>query len=694
MTTTPAPSMSETTAVVDLSAQEPAPAGSPWEDLDAYIATPRLGSLALSHDGSRLVVGVQRLSHDKTTWTSSLTEVPLDGGTPHRLTRSVEGESAAAFLRDGSLLFMSPRPLPKDSDDGESVKALWCLPARGGEAYPLARRDGGWSSVLTARSADVAVFGVPFHLGATDEKDDAERRAARKKHKVSALLHEGYPIRYWDHDIDQHMHLLVVDHLTADAALDAESFRSLGDMGAHLSGALALSEDGSTLVAGWETPQARGVTTSGLVVIDVATGERRTLLEGDQAGDLTYADPVLDRTGATLACVRMTGGSPTTAPDQKLYLVDVKTGQGRDLAPEWDRWAVPVGFSPDGATLYVSADDEGEHALFAVTVADGSVRRVAGGGFLGSLVLSPEGEWAYAVRTSYTCPGEVVRINLVSGAVDVLDCGVSYPALPGRIERLEVRADDGARVPATLILPDGAEGPAPLALWIHGGPLGSWNSWSWRWCPWLLASQGYAVLLPDPALSTGYGLDYVQRGWGAWGDKPYTDLMTITDAVCARDDIDETRTCAMGGSFGGYMANWVATHTDRFKAIVAHASLWNLESFGPTTDAAFYWAREMSPEMRAANNPCAFREHITTPMLVVHGDRDYRVPIGEGLALWWTLNEQHTQAPAELPHKFLYFPDENHWVLQPQHSKLWYATVRAFLAHHVLGEEFRRPEML
>ena len=145
------------------------------------------------------------------------------------------------------------------------------------------------------------------------------------------------------------------------------------------------------------------------------------------------------------------------------------------------------------------------------------------------------------------------------------------------------------------------------------------------------------MLLPDPALSTGYGQDYIQRGWGEWGKAPFTDLMAITDAVVQRPDIDETRTAAMGGSFGGYMANWVAGQTDRFKAIVTHASLWALDQFGPTTDAAQYWLKEMTAEMALENSPHLHVENIRTPMLVIHGDKDYRVPIGEGLRLWYEL---------------------------------------------------------
>jgi dipeptidyl aminopeptidase/acylaminoacyl peptidase len=264
---------------------------------------------------------------------------------------------------------------------------------------------------------------------------------------------------------------------------------------------------------------------------------------------------------------------------------------------------------------------------------------------------------------------------------------------------VEATAADGARVPAYLARPEEASSgnPAPLLLWIHGGPLNSWNAWTWRWNPWLLVAKGYAVLLPDPALSTGYGQDFIQRGWGEWGKAPFTDLMAITDAVVERPDIDEARTAAMGGSFGGYMANWVAGQTDRFKAIVSHASLWALDQFGATTDASQYWLKEMTAEMALDNSPHRNVEKIATPMLVIHGDKDYRVPIGEGLRLWYELlssSRLAADADGGNPHRFLYFPDENHWILQPQHAKVWYGVVEHFLAEHLLGEKVELPEDL
>ena len=149
-----------------------------------------------------------------------------------------------------------------------------------------------------------------------------------------------------------------------------------------------------------------------------------------------------------------------------------------------------------------------------------------------------------------------------------------------------------------------------------------------------MAAHGYAVLLPDPALSTGYGRAFVTRGWGRWGAEPYTDVLALTDAAERLPEIDAGRTAAMGGSFGGYLANWLAGHTDRFAAIVTHASLWALDQFAPTTDGPDYWRRELTPQVRAEHSPHRHADAIRTPMLVIHGDRDHRVPIGEALRLW------------------------------------------------------------
>ncbi len=269
-------------------------------------------------------------------------------------------------------------------------------------------------------------------------------------------------------------------------------------------------------------------------------------------------------------------------------------------------------------------------------------------------------------------------------------------AAPGIVERLAARAADGTAIGSWLVLPAGAsaEAPAPLVVWVHGGPLGSWSSWHWRWNPHVLAARGYAVLMPDPALSTGYGRAMVARGWNDWGGPPYRDVTAAVDAALAeRADLDAGRTALMGGSFGGYMANWVAGQTDRYRAIVTHASLWELRGFHGTTDTGAYWEFEMGdpyrePERYIRQSPFEHLAKIRTPMLVIHGEQDFRVPVSEALRLWTDLRRHGVEG------KLLYFPDENHWILKPQNARLWYATVLAFLDEHVLGKAFERPALL
>src|SRR5699024_1200887 len=303
-----------------------------------------------------------------------------------------------------------------------------------------------------------------------------------------------------------------------------------------------------------------------------------------------------------------------------LHVLDLVTGHRRALAADWDRWAQPAAWLPDGSGVLVTADDQGRSPVFRIDVTTGEVHQVTtDDAAYSEVVVAPDGAHAYAVRSSYLFPPEVVAIDLATGAVAVLPGPVERPEIPGRLEEVQTTAADGTSLRAWLALPDSEPGPSghPMLLWIHGGPLGSWNAWTWRWNPWLLTAQGYAVLLPDPALSTGYGQDFIQRGWGEWGNAPFTDLMAITDAAEARADIDPARTAAMGGSFGGYMANWVAGHTDRFRAVVSHASLWALDSFGPITDAGYFWQREVTPEMARENSPHLSVGEIRTPMLVI-----------------------------------------------------------------------------
>jgi dipeptidyl aminopeptidase/acylaminoacyl peptidase len=660
-------------------------------DLDQFVRLPRVGGLWMSPDGRRLVVGVATPDAKNTRYRTALWEVDPEGERPARqLTRSVKGEAAAAFTPDGDLLFTSSRPGTEGDDEEDAPAALWRQPAGGGDARVIARLAGGIDGVVVGRSGRlVASSGVL--PGSADLAADRERRKQRKEAGVSAILHEAYPVRYWDHDLGPARPRLVSGQLGDDEL-------ELRDLTGPVGGAFALepgwdvSADGQTVVTSWRVAERAGSERATLVAVDTTSGERRTLA-GDPAYD--YENPQVSPDGTLVACTAYRRSTAADPGDIKLALVPLGGGEIRELAAGWDRWPDgPPRWTPDGTALVVTANDGGRTPLWRVDVATGTVTRLTPDhGAYSDVSVSPDGRWIYALRAAIDSPAAPVRLPAHgTGEVEQLRSPVTSPDVPGKLEEIEARAADGSVIRAWLALP--AEGPSPLLLWIHGGPLMSWQSWTWRWNPWVAVAHGYAVLLPDPALSTGYGRSFVERGWGDWGDAPYTDLMAITDEAVRRPDIDGTRTAAMGGSFGGYMANWIAGHTDRFQAIVTHASLWALDQFLVTTDVSYHWARELTAQRLADNSPQRSADAITTPMLVIHGDKDYRVPIGEGLRLWWDLLSRSKAEDGSSPHKFLYFPDENHWILKPGNSRVWYETVLAFLAHHVRGEEWRRPEML
>ncbi|BCW03998.1 alpha/beta fold hydrolase [Arthrobacter sp. NtRootA1] len=689
------------------------PPATPFHDIDHYLAIPRVSGLTLSPDGKRLVTTVSTLNGKGTEFVTALWEIdPTGQGHARRITRSSKGEAGAAFAANGDLYFTSSRPDPESADpDADPVNALWLLPADGGEARVVHSRAGGISSVMAAKNADAIFVNAEVLAGSSNEENDEERRKARKDNKVSAILHSGYPIRYWDADLGPgEPRLFAVEpgeekEAGKPTTVDSPTPLKLRNLTPGVGGSLreaktVVSPDGKTIYTSLTKALAKADSREVLAAVDVATGTVKVLL--DREGMSYFPGPV-SPDNRTLVVESESDTTPTQAPQVKLHLLDVSGSETTDLEPlahQWDRWATALAWLPQGNAILVKADDDGASPLFRIDVANGRVTRVTkDAAAYSDVVVSPDGTTAYALRSSYEFPPEAVRIHLASGDVVRLQAPAERPRYKGRLERVETTAEDGSRVPAYLALPEEASdnNPAPLLLWIHGGPLGSWNAWTWRWNPWLLVAKGYAVLLPDPALSTGYGQEFIQRGWGEWGKKPFSDLMAITDAVVERADIDETRTAAMGGSFGGYMANWVAGQTDRFKAIVTHASLWALDQFGPTTDAAQYWLKEMTVEMAMENSPHLNVRNIRTPMLVIHGDKDYRVPIGEGLRLWYELLSS-SQLPADdngqSPHRFLHFPDENHWVLQPQHAKVWYGVVEHFLAKQVLGEDVALPEEL
>jgi dipeptidyl aminopeptidase/acylaminoacyl peptidase len=681
-----------------------APTPAPPFDLDRFLELPRVSGLAVSPDGRRLVTTVATVAPDGKRFATSLWELDPGGQRqPRRLTRSAPGEAGAAFLPDGSLLFTSSRKdpeAPPDTDGGgEEVSALWLLPAGGGEARAVASAPGGIGAVGTARDAGTVAWVADLLPGTETLEEDREQGKARSDAGITATLFDFYPIRYWDHYLGPREPRLFTAPAPAAGEGRMEPERALAQTpGRALDEAsFSLTPDGSTVVTTWQPHEVVPNPRTQLVAIDAATGERRMLLD-DQASSVDQVACAPD--GRSVVCQRVWHATPERAENVTLWLVDLASGEGRDLLPGFDlRPGEPV-WAPDSQAVLFVADQAGRTPVFRVEVAGetaGRVTRLCAEGAFSGLCPAPGGRRLYALRGDLSSPPEAVALDAT--ASDQRPAPLPTPGLPlstpGRVTEVHTEAADGVPLRAWLVLPPEASpsAPAPLALFIHGGPIASWSGWHWRWNPQLLAARGYAVLLGDPGLSTGYGQDFIARGHGRWGSEPFTDLMALLDATVARPDIDQTRTAAMGGSFGGYMANWVAGHTQRFRCIVTHASMWSLEQFHGTTDDAIWWEREFgspedAPDRYRASSPDRHAHAIRTPMLVIHGERDYRVPIGEALRLWTDLKRRGVEA------KFLYFPDENHWILRPPHARIWYETVLAFLDQHVLGKDWVRPRLL
>lgn len=663
-------------------------------DLDKYVSLPRLSGLALARDGSRLVTSVATTSADGKKYVNALWELdPAGARSARRLTRSAPGESAATFLPDGGLLFISKRADPAVTEPDEDHAALWLLPAGGGEARQVASRPFGIGQVAVAEQTGRIAFAAPSMPGTVDADEDAAKQRSRKDAGVTAILHESYPVRYWDHDLGPTRSRIYATETTGDERLpDARDLTPEPD--GRIDADVEIDRSGALIAYTRNRPAGPAIERQEIAVMDAASGEHRFVIGAE---DAEFGSPRFSPDGARLVCIRQEVAAVERAPRVHLWLVDLATGEGHNPAPEFPLWPGQPLFAPSGDVIYFVADEQGHAPVFRLDLSSGAITRLTAFGSHTDVVVSPDGSALFALRSSYAAPPTPVRLDPAATDQDgqILPSPADVGPLPGRLVEVETRAEDGVAVRSWLALPTEASeaSPSPLVLWIHGGPLSSWNSWSWRWNPWLLVARGYAVLLPDPALSTGYGQSFIERGWAAWGGAPFTDLMAATDAACARPDIDQSRTAAMGGSFGGYMANWVATHTDRFAAIVTHASLWHLEGFSGTTDASWHWQEQFGDPLDdlsrySANSPHLYVRNIKTPMLVIHGDKDYRVPIGEGLRLWYDLLRHSVDA------KFLYFSDENHWVLTPGHARVWYETVFAFLDHHVLGKPWERPALL
>ena len=365
----------------------------------------------------------------------------------------------------------------------------------------------------------------------------------------------------------------------------------------------------------------------------------------------------------------------------RLFLLERATGKVTVLTDWLDRWVESFAWLPDSTRIFFTAEDRGRQAIQYIAIdGGGSKIAISGDSTLDDIQFTRNGKTIVFTRQTGASPVEICRASSTGGSPVVLthfnDALLSSHQLTP-FEELTTKGAEDAPIQSFLVKPPDfdAKKKYPVLFFIHGGPQGAWSqSWSYRWNPEVFASAGYVVVMPNPRGSTGYGQKFIDDINNDWGGKAYEDLMAVVDKVADLPYTDKERMAAAGGSYGGYMIDWILGHSTRFKALVSHAGVFDLRSMAGETEELWFPKWEFSgmpwesPEVYNKWSPSLFVSEFKTPTLVIHGELDFRVPYGQGLQLFTALQLQ------KVPSELLIFPDEGHWVLKPQNSLLWYKT--------------------
>jgi dipeptidyl aminopeptidase/acylaminoacyl peptidase len=650
---------------------------------DDLIAMHRVAEAQFSPDGKWVAYMVATPDLEANRNATNLWMAPVAGGEAIQLTRTGR-DSSPQWSPDGkSIAFLSAR-------SGDSQ--VYLLSMDGGEAHPLTKLSTGADFVKWSPDGKTIAFTSSVFPDCKDDGCNKKRNDEKEKNKVKAHVAENLLYRHWTHWNDgprAHLFVMPADgngeakDLTAGANYDVPPDQR-GD-----ENDVNFSPDSKEICFTAVTDKVEATSTNGDLFTVPVTGDGEPKRITTQPG--FDGNPVYSPDGKFIAYhAQLT--ARYEADKWRVMLYQRATGKNENLSEGFDRSATNLAWSPDSQTIYFLAENETEQPLYAMTPAAGATARKIVNGFNAGFGLSEDGKMLSLTRTNLTSPSEIfVSASDGSGLRQVTHTNEALLA------KLEMNAPEnfwfegaeGTRVQAMLIRPPqfDAKKKYPLLVLLHGGPQTMWsNAWGYRWNAQVFSGAGYVTLMINRRGSTGYGQKFTDEITNDWGGKAYVDVMKGVDAALVKFPfIDGKKMAAAGGSYGGYMVDWMATHTDRFKALVSHAGVYDKVSMYATEEL---WFEEHDLQGTPWSNPDAYRKwapanyagalgKYKTPTLVVAGEQDFRVPYTQSLEFFNTLQRQG------VPSKLVVFPDEGHWVLKPLNSQFWYKTFLDWLGMYV-----------
>ena len=678
------------TALPALAEAPPAPTAQTAERAFTYtdmLNANRLSDPRVSPDGRHVVYNVRATDMEANRGVSSLMIQTLNGeGEPRRLAISDGGANTARWGSDGALYFLSGR---------SASSQVWKTDSTGATATQVTDLPLDVNAYRLSPDASKVVVSLAVYPTCDDLACSVARGTEAAARKSTGQVYDRMFVRHWDTWADgTQNHLFVVnadgsgDPVWVTHGFDGDTpSKPFGDESEFTFTPQGDAVVFSARVAGQSEPWN---TNFDLFRTDGLTGEGFTNLTDEN--DAWDTGPVFSPDGRTLAYRAM--ARPGFEADRwQIVLMDVATGAKRQVAANWDRSADSLQWSADGRNLYVVAGDVGQTRLFSIDVANGAVVPITGPGHVSAVELTPSG-FVFA-QDSLTSPSELF-VKTFRGREMPLQITDVNPELDARLfgeaEQFNFPGWNGETVHGYVIKPAGyVEGRKyPVAFLIHGGPQGSFgNSWSYRWNPESYAGAGYAVVMIDFHGSTGYGQAFTDSISEHWGDRPLEDLQKGWAAAQEKYSfLDGDNACALGASYGGYMINWIAGRwSDEFKCLVNHDGVFDVRGMGYSTEELWFTEWEYggtvydNPEGYERFNPVNHVSEWKTPMLVVQGDLDYRIPTAQGLSTFTALQRRGIES------RLIVFPDENHWVLKPQNSLQWHNEVFRWLDQHLQPQD-------